>query len=42
MPHIFDVSANENERYERNELECNILDGSYVILNVGGGSGLSI
>ena len=25
MPHIFDVTANENARYKRNELECNFI-----------------
>ena len=24
MPQIFDVTANENARYKRNELECNL------------------
>ena len=24
MPQIFDVTANENARYKRNELECSI------------------
>ena len=37
MPQIFDASA--NERYERNELECNTLGGRYVILNIVGGGG---
>ena len=26
IPQIFDVIANENARYKRNELECNIKD----------------
>ena len=25
MPQIFDVTANENARYKRNELECRII-----------------
>ena len=29
MPQIFDVIANENERYKRNELESHITDITY-------------
>ena len=32
MPQIFDVTANENARYKRNELECIILTRLFILL----------
>ena len=31
MPQIFDVTANENARYKRNELELGMIDESLVM-----------
>ena len=34
MPQIFDVTANENARYKRNELECTILYHNKIFTSV--------
>ena len=33
MPQIFDVTANENARYKRNELEFNFFQLAYLAFN---------
>ena len=33
MPQIFDVIANENARYKRNELEFDFLCWNYILFN---------